>query len=240
MTICPSLASRRTDSHKSNRQHGTHLPLQLRVSFIVSVIDPCRRNPPLFGPSPGTLRKGRKEAREGKPGCESLCASSGKANSHHGDYGRFTLQSLKPKLAAPLIAMDIYQAHLSTQNNTKLVCLFMFSCHAIGCKHLLIQLWISRVTAEGALATVCVPLSAFQLEAHQSPCSLHLSRSSQGCAPSVTRRTVTRQQRARRMHGIRSRNCTHKQRGERAVAPTSAASAKSHPHESSYILVTAT
>lgn len=175
-------------------------------------------------------RKRGKENLATSPRQDLSCASSGKANSHHSDYGRFTLQSLKPKLAAPLIAMDIYQAHSRTQNSTKLAYLFMFSWHAIGCKHLLIQLWISRVTAEGALVTVYVLLSAFQLEAHQSPCSLHFSRSSQGCAPSVTRRTVTRQQRARRIYGIRSRNCTHKQRGECAAAPTSATSAHSHPH----------
>lgn len=58
-------------SHKSNHHHGTHLPLQLRVSFIVGVNNPCHQNIPLFSPPPGTLTKGRKKAWEGKPGCKS-------------------------------------------------------------------------------------------------------------------------------------------------------------------------
>lgn len=67
--------------------------------------------------------------------------------------------------------MDIYQAELQsrTQNSTKHVCLLMFSCCVIGCKHLLIQLWINRVTAEGLYQVLCRDSAvAFQLETSQS------------------------------------------------------------------------
>lgn len=57
----------------------------------------------------------------------------------------------------------------------------MFSCCVIGYKHLLIQLWIIRVTAEGLYQVLCTDSAvAFQLETHQSLCSPLLSRSSQG------------------------------------------------------------
>lgn len=65
----------------------------------------------------------------------------------------FTLQSLKLKQRAALRKIYIYQAQLQwrTPKNTKHVCLLMFSRCVIDYKHLLIQLWINRVTAEGAL-----------------------------------------------------------------------------------------
>lgn len=45
----------------------------------------------------------------------------------------------------------------------------MFSCCVIGCKHLLIQLWINRVTAEGLYRVLCRDSAvAFQLETSQS------------------------------------------------------------------------
>lgn len=73
--------------------------------------------------------------------------------------------------------MDIYQELRSrTQNNTKHVCLQLFSCWVAGCKHLLIQLWINRVAAEGLYWVT------FRLETHRSLAAPLLPRSSRGGA----------------------------------------------------------
>ena len=53
--------------------------------------------------------------------------------------------------------------------NTKCACLLMFSCWVVGYKHLLIQLWINRVTAEGLYWVLWTYFAVtFQLETHQS------------------------------------------------------------------------
>lgn len=92
-------------------------------------------------------------------------------------YHSFPLQSFQPELATTLIKMDIYQALRSrTQNNTKHVCLQLFSCWVIGCKHLLIQLWINSVAAEG------LHWVTFRLETHRSLAAPLLPRSSRGGA----------------------------------------------------------
>lgn len=95
----------------------------------------------------------------------------------------FTLQSLKLKQRAALRKIYIYQTQLQwrTPKNTKHVCLLMFSRCVIDYKHLLIQLWINRVTAEGALLSTlnrfCCRFSTWSTSV---PCSCLLSRPSQG------------------------------------------------------------
>lgn len=58
----------------------------------------------------------------------------------------------------------------------------MFSCRVIGHKHLLIQLWINRVTAEGLNGVLCTDSAvASQLETHQSLALLFSGSFHRGC-----------------------------------------------------------
>ncbi len=92
------------------------------------------------------------------------------AISYHRDHHRFTA-IIKAK-ADSYFNENGYLSNTTTVKglkNTKHVCLLMFSCCVIGYKHLLIQLWIISVTAEGLYQVLCTDSAvAFQLETHQS------------------------------------------------------------------------
>lgn len=91
----------------------THFPRKLRVSFIMSANGVCHwtvHYSVVFQQTDSNKRVGGKQTRL-KALTDSMCASN-KRNSYHNDFHWLTLQSLKPKLAAILIKMYIYQAQL--------------------------------------------------------------------------------------------------------------------------------
>lgn len=185
-------------------------------------------------------RKSGKQTASAK-GLDRLNVCKQQANSYHSDYHRFTLQSLKPKLAATLIKMDIYQAELQsrTQNSTKHVCLLMFSCCVIGCKHLLIQLWINRVTAEGLYQVLCRDSAvAFQLETSQSLAPLFSRGLHRGAAICHTAHSHTSCTQC--IHCMNKKTHTHKKRKiwEQACSGTNIHTTEKHTRTPTYCTCT--
>lgn len=115
-------------------------------------------------------RVGREQTRL-KALTDSMCASLSTSRKRSQWSAQIYIAIIKAK-ADSFFNENGYLSNTTTikdPKNTKHVCLLMFSCCVIGYKHLLIQLWINRVTAERLYWVLWTDSAvAFQLETHQS------------------------------------------------------------------------